>query len=84
MKIRNADAEEFRYLLDEIRRGANLDAEDILTACRYATATFEGYQLLNAFMNGYAEHQKRIGELNTKLVEAQIKLRLVRQEAGNG
>ena len=84
MKIRNADAEEFRYLLDEIRRGANLDAEDILTACRYATATFERYQLLNAFMNGYAEHQKRIGELNTKLVEAQIKLRLVRQEAGNG
>lgn len=84
MKIRNADAEEFRYLLDEIRRGANLDTEDILTACRYATATFERYQLLNALMNGYAAHQQRIGELNAKLVEAQIKLRLVRQEAGNG
>lgn len=84
MKIRNADAEEFRYLLDEIRRGANLDTEDILTACRYATATFERYQLLNALVNGYAAHQQRIGELNTKLVEAQIKLRLVRQEAGNG
>ena len=82
MKIRNA--EEFRYLLNKIRRGANLDTEDILTACRYATGAFERYQLLNAFMNGYAAHQQRICELNTKLVEAQIKLRLVRQEAGNG
>ena len=84
MKIRNADKEEFSYLLGEIRRGANLDAEDILTACRYATGAFERYQLLNAFMNGYAEHQKRIGDLNTKLVEANVKLRQRRLEAGNG
>ena len=84
MKIRNVDAEEFRYLLGEIRRGANLDAEDILTACRYATGAFKRYQLLNAFMNGYAEHQKRIGDLNTKLVEANVKLRQRRLEAGNG
>ena len=84
MKIRNADAEEFCYLLGEIERGANLDAEDILPAGSYATGAFERYQLLNAFVQGYAEHQKRIGNLNTKLVEANIKLRQRRLEAGNG
>lgn len=84
MKIRNADAEEFAFLRKEIARGANLDAEDLLTACRYASETYERYQLLLALVNGYAAHQARIAAMSKDLIAAQMEIRKTKEEAAHG